>query len=87
MKSDFTNPEQIVWVENQLNLMEEEGYSRLQSYSLSYLLWMEYGKIDRPAYIVAKITDETDLVKNPEIKKLYEKNGFSFWVRLPQTAK
>jgi 4-amino-4-deoxy-L-arabinose transferase-like glycosyltransferase len=85
-KDHFTNPDQLAYVENQLNVMEEEGHSRLQSFSVSYMLWMENGKIDRPAYIVAKIT-EKGLAENPEMKKLYEKNGFSFYVRLPQSAK
>jgi len=41
------------------------------------------GIIDRPVYILAKIQDEDQLLSNPEFKKLYSKNGFSFFERLP----
>ncbi|WP_317896526.1 ArnT family glycosyltransferase [Aurantibacillus circumpalustris] len=81
--SDYVNPDQIAYIENQLNVMEKQGHSRLLSYATSNLLWMEHGKIDRPAYIVCKTKDEKHLDGLTEIHKLYQKNGFSFFVRTP----
>ncbi len=43
--------------------------------------WLMNGNIDRDTFFVAKITGISELEKNPEIKMLYEKNGFTFWVR------
>lgn len=82
-KTDYTNPDQIAYIEAQLNSMEQEGHSRLSSYATSNLFWMENGIIDRPAYIVIKTKDEKQFEANPELKKLYQKNGFSFFVRMP----
>jgi hypothetical protein len=44
---------------------------------------MENGKIDRPAYIVVKNINESELKGILTLKKLYSKNGFSFYVRMP----
>jgi hypothetical protein len=85
---DYNNPEQLKYIENQLDLMEKEGHSRLTSFSISNMLWMEHGVIDRPVYIVVKTPNENELTTNKELHKLYQKNGFSFFVRLPKiTAK
>jgi 4-amino-4-deoxy-L-arabinose transferase-like glycosyltransferase len=81
--SDYVNLEQTTYIEKQLDLMESEGHSRLTSYATANLLWMEHGKIDRPAYIVCKTKDEEQLNGLTEIHKLYQKNGFSFFVRKP----
>jgi hypothetical protein len=83
-KNDYINPDQVAYIEEQLDVMEKEGHSRLSSYPTSNLLWMEHGKIDRPAYIVIKTKDEEDLYSNKEMLFLYRENGFSFFVRLPQ---
>jgi predicted ATP-dependent endonuclease of OLD family len=47
------------------------------------LFWMENGKIDRPAYIFVKNINESELKGILTLKKLYSKNGFSFYVRMP----
>jgi 4-amino-4-deoxy-L-arabinose transferase-like glycosyltransferase len=83
MPSDFQNPHQLRFVKEQLDAMENEGHSRLTSYATSNQLWMEYGKIDRPAYIVAKTPDEPNVLQIPGMRKLYSLNGFTFFVRLP----
>lgn len=80
---DFTNPDQVAFIEKQLDKMESEGHSRLTSYSTANLLWMESGKIDRPAFIAVKTKQEEELLAMPGLKKLYESNGFSFFVRMP----
>jgi 4-amino-4-deoxy-L-arabinose transferase-like glycosyltransferase len=85
---DYTNPDQIDFIKRQLDLMESEGHSRLSSYPTSNLFWMEFGKIDRPAYIVVKTPSEKEVASIQDFKKLYQKNGFSFFVRHPSdTAK
>ena len=77
------NPEAIKYITKGLNDMEKMGYNRMTSYSLAYLNWMQYGKIDKPAVFVCKINTAEDLLKNRLVKKLYEKNGFVFCVRMP----
>jgi hypothetical protein len=82
-KKDFTNPDQVAFIERQLDDMEKEGHSRLPSFSISNMLWMEYGNIDRPAFIVVKTPAEKELLNMTGMHKLYQKNGFSFFVRMP----
>lgn len=77
------NPEAIKCIAKGLDDMEKMGYNRLTSYSLAYLNWMQYGVIDKPAVFVCKINTAEDLLKNRLVKKLYEKNGFVFCVRMP----
>lgn len=81
--SDYVNPDQHQYIEERLTQMERQGYSRMKSYALANLFWMEYGIIDRPAYIVAKNTSLEELARVPGLKFLYEKNGFVFYVREP----
>lgn len=46
--------------------------------------WLLTGEIDKPAYFVVKIFREDEFkIKYPHINKLYEKNGFIFFVRKP----
>lgn len=77
------NPEAIKYITKALDDMEVMGYNRLTSYSLAYLNWMQYGVIDKPAVFVCKINTAEDLLKNHLVKKLYEKNGYIFCVRMP----
>lgn len=80
---DYTNPDQVQFIERQLDLMVSEGHSRIKSYATSNMLWMENGKLDRPAYIVVKTKEEQELLKKQGMMKLYDENGFSFFVRMP----
>ncbi len=82
-KTDFVNPYQVAYINRQLDTMESEGHSRLTSYATANLFWMENGKIDRPAFIAVKTKDEGELLALPGLEKLYDKNGFSFFVRMP----
>ena len=82
-KDDYNNPHQIEYINKQLDVMEKQGHSRFSSYPTSNVMWMEHGKIDRPAFIATKSTQAQDLLKNPEFSKLYSENGFSFFVRMP----
>ncbi|MGZ4042438.1 MAG: ArnT family glycosyltransferase [Bacteroidia bacterium] len=88
MPSDYINADQAKSIEAYLDNMERQGHSRFSSYSNANCEWMKYGNIDRPAFIVAKTKDEKELLPNLSLKKLYDKNGFTFFVRMPpKTAK
>lgn len=84
LPGDYTNEKQKQFIHDQLDVMEKEGHSRITSFAISNQLWMEHGEIDRPVYIVIKTKDENELLKLPEFEKLYHKNGFSFFRRMPK---
>jgi 4-amino-4-deoxy-L-arabinose transferase-like glycosyltransferase len=46
--------------------------------------WVLYGAINKPAYFSIKIQNRQKLDTMPDLLKLYEKNGFVFYKRLPQ---
>lgn len=47
--------------------------------------WILSNDLDKPAYLVSKITDKENLVKNyPMLKLLYEQNGFVFFIKKNQ---
>jgi hypothetical protein len=81
--SDYQNKSQNLVIEEMLDVWEKQGHSRLTSYAMANLYWMEHGQIDKPAFIISKTTSDKDVSTNPELKKLYSKNGFSFFVRMP----
>lgn len=83
LPSDYTNTDQLKSISEYLDQAEKEGHSRFSSFSTANCQWMKHGKIDRPAYIVAKTKDEKEMFTNLDLKKLYDKNGFSFFVRMP----
>jgi hypothetical protein len=51
---------------------------------LNFNQWVLYGHIDKPAYFSIKIQNKQKLDTLPDLIKLYEKNGFGFYKRLPQ---
>ncbi len=51
---------------------------------LNFSQWVLYGNIDKPAYFSIKIQNKQMLDTLPELNKLYEKNGFAFYKRLPK---
>lgn len=81
--SDYRNPSQLQSIEAFLDKAEKDGHSRFSSFSTANCVWMKTGEIDRPAYIVAKTKDEKEVFGYLGLKKLYSKNGFSFFVRMP----
>jgi hypothetical protein len=45
--------------------------------------WLLHGKIDKPAYFVCKITALEEVNQDyPNLKEIYRKNGFVFFVRV-----
>lgn len=80
---DYANADQVRFVKTQLDDMEKRGYQRLTSHALANLIWLENGKIDRPAFVVAKTIDDPVVEENKNLAKLYSKNGYSFYVRMP----
>jgi len=51
---------------------------------LNFSHWVLYGNIDKPAYFSIKIQNKQILDTLPDLNKLYEKNGFAFYKRLPK---
>ena len=51
---------------------------------LNFSQWVLYGNIDKPAYFSIKIQNKQILDTLPDLNKLYEKNGFAFYKRLPK---
>jgi hypothetical protein len=43
--------------------------------------WLLYGDIDRPVYVVCKITSAEETSAIPTLTELYRKNGFVFYKR------
>jgi 4-amino-4-deoxy-L-arabinose transferase-like glycosyltransferase len=60
------------------NSMGKKTYSQQKE---QWNEWLMTGKIDRPAYLLAKVDTEYDFGKNPELKKVFEKNGFIVYKR------
>ena len=51
---------------------------------LNFNHWVLYGNIDKPAYFSIKIQNKQMLDTLPAMIKLYEKNGFAFYKRIPR---
>ncbi len=81
--NDYSDPEQIRSINKMLDDMEKDGQSRITGFALANLLWLENSPIRKPALIVTKTNAEGDLPQKPGVKKLYSKNGFSFYVKMP----
>lgn len=63
-------------------------YGNIQPYNNTLATdqnWLLTGKIDKNAFFSSKITKKQEILSSyPDIKLLYEKNGFVFWQRLAQ---
>lgn len=86
LPSDYDNPEQIKYIERQLDEMVMEGHSRITSYGLCNLFWMEHGTTDRVSYVVTKPSEKKEMEKFPWMVPLFEKNGYVFYKREPGPA-
>jgi hypothetical protein len=86
--SHYVNADQQRSIKERLDYLETLGHSRFSSFANANGDWMKLGKIDKPAFIIAKTKDEKELEEYAGLKKLYDQNGFSFYVRMPvQPAK
>ncbi len=45
--------------------------------------WLLHGDVDRPVYVVCKVTSAADVAAIPGLKEIGRKNGFVFWKREP----
>lgn len=45
--------------------------------------WLLYDQIDRPVYVVCKVTAADEVAQIRTLKELYRKNGFAFFIREP----
>lgn len=43
--------------------------------------WLLHGEVDRPVYVVCKVTSAQEVAATAGLKELYRKNGFVFFVR------
>ncbi len=62
-------------------------YGRVMPYDnpkAAHEIWLENGKIDKPVYFGCKLNKIEYLEQKEDIYFLYEKNGFTFWERLPK---
>lgn len=83
-KNAFNDKEQKQFMDSLLIEYEKDGHSRFSSYSTVYSEWLKIGNIKRPAFIVCKIQDEKEMTELKGFKKLYARNGFVFFVRMPE---
>jgi hypothetical protein len=44
--------------------------------------WLLHGDVDRPVYVVSKITSEKEVRSIGSLEEIYRKNGFIFWKRI-----
>lgn len=85
--SDYTNHDQDSTIKSILDYEESRGHMRNPYYANANCTWMKHGKIDRPAYMVAKTGNRNELAEEvPDFKLLYERNGFAFFVRMPDKS-
>ncbi len=82
----YNNPEQVKFIED-FYKYQNKNFFKLNFFATANVMWMKTGIINKPAYIVCKTPAEKDFLQYPEIKKLYDKNGFSFFVRMPKHDK
>ena len=83
MPEDYKNAEQIKEIENFIVTAVKMGNKRHTSYASGNCYWMKHGNVDRNVFIVAKKNEESEMIQNKEFKKLFDKNGFSFFIRIP----
>ena len=43
--------------------------------------WLLHGAVDRPVYVVCKVTSAEEVAAIPGLKEIGRKNGFVFWKR------
>ena len=64
--------------------LRKKEQSNKNSYDMNWLL---KGDIDKPTYFVAKISSVEEIKKeNADLKEIYRKNGFVFFIRNPKNA-
>ena len=56
---------------------------KINFYATAYCYWIKTNPVDKPSYIVARAHEEGEMSQYPELKKLYSKNGYSFYIRMP----
>lgn len=64
---------------------KKQGFDIAVAFSNIYTNWLLLGKINKPACFIAKINEFENVKKNyPELKVLYQENGFCYFVRIPK---
>jgi 4-amino-4-deoxy-L-arabinose transferase-like glycosyltransferase len=79
----FQHPDFVQFYSEAKKEYLEKGESPVTHISMIYTRWLLERELDKPAYFVCKIQDEKELFTNLRMRKLYSKNGFSFFVKMP----
>lgn len=83
MPEHFTDPGFIAFLSREQKAYLERGESPIKYISLLYTRWLLESEVNKPVYFVCKIQNEKELFTNLRLRKLYSKNGFSFFVKMP----
>jgi hypothetical protein len=76
-EEDVKNSVFLIWLENR----HPEFNGDPVVYRKYFSEWLLYGNIDKPAYFVTNIRKEVTFNKLPQLKRLYEMNGYVFYKR------
>lgn len=87
MPEHFTHPDFIRFLKREQKAYLEKGESPIKYISLLYTRWLLESEVDKPVYFVCKIQNEKELFTNLRLRKLYSKNGYSFFVKMPLMLK
>jgi 4-amino-4-deoxy-L-arabinose transferase-like glycosyltransferase len=79
----FQHPDFLPFLKEKQKYYLNQGESPVKHISMIYTMWLLEHELDKPAYFVCKIQDEKELFTNLKMRKLYSKNGFSFFVKMP----
>lgn len=68
-------------VDTQLQYLVDAGYDKISFYNIAYLNWLMRDKEVYPVFLVCKIQDEQELLKDKTFKKMYSRGGYSFFMK------
>ena len=78
------NKDLKLYIKENAEECNNQGFDIAVAFSNIYTNWLLLGKINKPACFISKINEFENIKKNyPELKLLYKKNGFCFFVRFP----
>ncbi|HWY36961.1 MAG TPA: glycosyltransferase family 39 protein [Bacteroidia bacterium] len=84
-KPSHNSPKMLAFIKKQEKAYAEQGFPITTSFNLASCQWMMWQEIDKPAYFVAKITEEAQIKKgSSHLTELYKKGGFVFFKREPE---
>ncbi len=87
MPPHFQHPNFLLFLKDVQKTYIDKDESPIKHFSMIYTRWLLEFDLDKPAYFVCKIQNEKELFTNLKMRKLYSKNGFSFFVKMPEKKK